>query len=120
MKKLLIIATLVAGAYSAQAQLKVGPHLSFPTGNANDVFSLVWGGDVYYMFASPNSFLNIGGASGYLNFVGDDVDNVQGVKYDNTGIIPLAVAGRATLFSTLTAGADVGFGLALDNDFDGG
>ena len=121
MKKLIIVIMLVAGVSVAQAQLKVGPHLALPTGNASDLYTLVWGADAYYMFANPNSFLNLGVASGYLNFVGDEQDTQVGkIKIDNAGFIPVAAAGRVVLFSTVAAGADVGYGIGVTGDSDGG
>lgn len=116
-----MIVILVAGVSAAQAQFKVGPHLALPTGSAGDLYTLVWGADAYYMFANPNSFLNLGIASGYLNFVGDEQDTQFGpVEIDNAGFIPIAAAGRVVLFSTIAAGADVGYGIGLDSDIDGG
>jgi len=116
-----MIAVLVSGVLTAQAQFKIGPHLALPAGDAADIYSFVWGADAYYMFGNPDAFVNLGVASGYLNFVGDEFESGgQNFEVDDAGFIPLAAAGRIVILSTLTAGADVGYGLGVSSDIDGG
>ena len=121
MKKLFLLVALVCTLGTAQAQFKIGPHLAFPTGDASDFYNLVWGGDIYYMFGKPDSFINLGAASGFLNFVGDEID-IAGTptEIDNAQFLPIAAAARIVFFSTLSAGADVGFGVGLNGGNDGG
>ena len=121
MKKLLVLAVMLTMFATAQAQFKVGPHIAFPVGTAADIYTLVWGADAYYMFGNPDAFVNLGVASGFLNFVGDEFESGgQTFDFDNAQFIPVAAAGRIVILSTLSAGADVGYGLGLNSDIDGG
>ena len=82
---------------------------------------MVIGADAYYYFSGPDSFLNLGATVGFRNFFGDEFE-IQGQTFqvDDIQFLPLALAGRFTLLSTLYAGADVGYALALTEDINGG
>lgn len=121
MRKFFILILFVAGAYSANAQLKVGPQIGVPVGENSDFYSLVWGADAYYMFGDPDAFLNFGAATGFFNFVGDDVDILgTTTEIDNAQFLPVAGAVRLVILSTLSAGADIGYGIGLNDGNDGG
>ena len=121
MKKIFLLAVMLTMFASANAQFKIGPHLALPAGDASDLYNLVWGADAYYMFGNPDAFVNLGVASGFLNFVGDEFESGgQTFEVDNAQFIPIAAAGRIVILSTLSAGADVGYGLGLNDGNDGG
>ncbi len=121
MKKLLTILLMSFVFASAQAQFKVGPQVALPAGDASDFYSFVWGVDAYYMFGNADRFLNFGPATGFINFIGDEVDIVgTPTEIDNAQFIPVAGALRFVILSTLTAGADVGYGIGLNEGNDGG
>ena len=123
MRKLIFIALLIGfvNLGNAQGVFKLGGNIGFATGDASDFYGAVLGADAYYYFGSPDAFINLGVTGGFRNFFGKD-EEFDGQTYsaDDIQMVPLAAAGRITILSTLYAGADVGYALAISDDFDGG
>jgi hypothetical protein len=119
-KNLLIIVFLVFG-FAAQAQFKLGINAGVPVGDVSDFYSFSAGADAYYMFGDPDKFFKVGATAGFINYFGKEADILgQTVKFDNTQFIPVGAAVRFTIFKFLTFGPDLGYGIGLDNEIDGG
>ncbi len=133
MKKLALFSFLFFAAISLQAQLKIGGFVGAPLGETSDYFKITVGADVYYMFGNnPDAFVKFGGATGFIDYIGDDRELDYGIeplyknipmgsgsKYDDAQFIPVAAAARINILGTLTAGADLGYAIGL-SDYDGG
>jgi len=121
MKKGLVFIMLLCFVFTAKAQFKIGVNGGVPVGDYSDFYKFNVGVDAYYMFRDPDKFFNLGAAAGFINYFGDEVD-VLGttVEYDNAQFIPVAAAARFTLFSLLTFGPDIGYGIGLNEGMDGG
>ena len=122
MKRILLSAAVLLIGLSAQAQLKVGVNGGLPVGDFSDFYKANFGADVYYYFVgADDEFFNLGLASGYSFFAGDDLE-ILGftVDVENAQFVPIAAAGRINLLEFLTAGADVGYGLGINDGNDGG
>lgn len=117
MKKALIICGLlvlsVTSAYS-QGGFKAGLNLGIPVGDVSDFYNLQFGADVAYMFGVANTFA-VGPMVGYSNFFPEDSDNS-----DNAQFVPIAAAGRLNLGSAFFLGADLGYGIGIEEGMDGG
>lgn len=118
MKKLLILFSFILVAQTSFAQFKIGPVVGIPTGDAGDLYSLMAGADLLYLFGgNPDALVKLGAATGFYNYFGDDID---GFSIDDAQFIPLAAAARVIIASTIVAGADLGYALALGSESDGG
>lgn len=124
MKKILLSLAAFCAFGVANAQengFKVGIHIGAPMGDAGDVYSLNFGGDVSYMWAMNDQF-SIGAATGYSYFSGKDIDSPLGgsVKI-NGAFIPIAASGQYSITESLFLGADLGYAFySGDGDGDGG
>ena len=117
MKKLLLtLVAVVAFSMSMQAQgnFEIGAAVGIPTSDAADISDFMIAIDAYYMFRQEDSFLNLGPTVGFRNFFVDFGDLENGV------FLPVGAAGRATIFGTLRAGADVGYAIGISDYLDGG
>lgn len=112
MKKLILLAALVAGSFSMNAQFYVGVNAGIPAGDASNTSSFALGLDATYMLSADEDF-NYGISSGFLNFFGKD-----GV--DDFSFIPLAMSGRYNTSEKFMIGADVGYALGASTGNDGG
>jgi len=118
MKKLVIAISLIFAAQVSFAQFKIGPAVGLPTGDAGDIYSLMAGADVLYLFGgNPDALLKFGAASGFYNYFGEDID---GFSVDDAQFIPIAGAARVIILDTIVAGADLGYGIGLGSESDGG
>jgi len=119
MKEFLLVAAMVFCVINAQSQVKIGINAGVPVGVASDYYNLSLGGDIYYMFGeSKDALLKFGATAGFINYFGDSTDS--GGEIDDIQFIPLAIAGRITVLSTLLFGADIGYGIQLGGEDDGG
>lgn len=116
MKKLLIIGALIMASFSAYPQggFKAGLNLGIPVGDISDNYNLQFGADVAYLFSVANTF-SVGPMLGYSNFFPDDSD-----LYDNVQFLPIAASGRLNLGSAFFLGADLGYGIGINDGNDGG
>ena len=123
MKKLLFIALLVGFVNfgNAQGVFKIGANVGLTAADASDISDVAIGADVYYYFANPDAFFNIGATAGFRNFFGKEFES-GGESYDvdDAQFLPIAAAGRFTILSTLYAGADVGYAIGISDFLDGG
>ena len=122
MKRILLSAAVLLIGFSASAQLKIGVNGGLPIGDNSDFYNANFGADLYYYFVgADDEFLNIGVASGYSFFAEGDA-NLGGLalEVENTQFIPVAAAARINFLEFLTAGADIGYGIGLNEDVDGG
>lgn len=116
MKKLILVAALVACSFSMNAQFSVGVSAGLPTGDASDVSSFALGVDVNYMFSSDKE-VDFGLAAGYLTYFGK---TVSGVEIDNVSFLPLAGALRYDASEKFMLGVDVGYAVGLSPDGNDG
>lgn len=116
MKKLLIIGALIMASFSAYPQggFKAGLNLGIPVGDLSDFYNLQFGADVAYMFGVADTF-SVGPMLGYSNFFPEESD-----VYDNVQFLPIAAAGRLSLGSAFFLGADLGYGIGINDGNDGG
>ena len=110
MKKLLIIGALIMASFSAYPQggFKAGLNLGIPVGDLSDFYNLQFGADAAYTFS-------VGPMLGYSNFFPEESD-----VYDNVQFLPIAAAGRLSLGSAFFLGADLGYGVGINDGNDGG
>ena len=115
MKKLLIIGALIMASFSAYPQggFKAGLNLGIPVGDLSDYSNLHFGADAAYMFGVADTF-SVGPMLGYSNFFPEDSDD------DNVQFLPIAAAGRLSLGSAFFLGADLGYGVGINDGNDGG
>ncbi|MDO5608073.1 MAG: hypothetical protein Q4G08_06430 [Capnocytophaga sp.] len=112
MKKILILVVALATFGWANAQsgeLRVGANVGLPVGDASDLFSLNAGVNVSYLIPVVEN-LKVGGLAGYSTFFGKDVN---GVKVDNIGYIPVAATAQYTLLENLFVGTDLGYAIGI-------
>ena len=55
--------------------------------------------------------------AGYSHYFGDEID---GFEVDDANFVPLAGTGRLRILSILFVGTDLGYALALSDEYDGG
>ena len=119
MKNLLVLLIVMFIGAQAKAQLKVGVNAGIPVGDASDFYSFSAGADVYYMFGeSKDALIKLGGTAGFVNYFGEEIDG--GGEVEDVQFIPVAIAGRITVLSTLLFGLDVGYGIGVSDGNDGG
>ena len=112
-KLLLLIIFLVGGVTSAHSQgdLRLGINAGVPVGDAADYSSFNAGADVAYLMGFGDIF-QVGPMVGYNHFFGEDgVDDLQ--------FLPIAATARFGL-AALELGLDLGYGLGISDDLDGG
>jgi hypothetical protein len=122
MKTTLLTALGILLGLTLQAQLKIGVNGGLPIGDLSDEYAANFGADIYYYFVGgEDDFYDFGLTAGYSLFTGNESE-VSGVivDVDNAQFMPLALAGRVNLWELLTAGADIGYGLGLNDGNDGG
>ncbi len=118
MKKLIILISMVLVTQASFGQLKIGPAIGIPVGDASEIYNLMAGADLLYLFGgNPDALVKLGVASGFYNYFGEDVD---GFSIDDAQFIPIAGAGRVIIAGTIVAGADLGYGIGLGSSSDGG
>ncbi len=121
MKKFLLVILAFTFAHHLSAQLKVGINAGVPIGDYSDFYTVSFGADVYYLFGEPDALLQLGLGTGYLNYIGDEVEILgTTLEIDNASFIPVAAAARFTLLKILTFGPDVGYGIGISEGNDGG
>lgn len=117
MKKLFllsIIAVFAIGGMNAQGQLNGSISAGIPTGDASDFTTFALALDVSYLFAISDDF-SAGPSIGYnTSFLDSDFDG------DNISFLPISASGRFNVSEQLTLGADVGYGVGLNDGNDGG
>ncbi len=116
MKKLFLL-TAIAGFFAfsgAKAQdaamsgpkLGIGAEFAFPMGDFGDVSKFGVGGSLQYQHPIANK-LNVTGSAGYLNFQGKDIEGT-GLKFANTGFIPVKAGLRYFLAENIFVAGELG------------
>lgn len=117
MKKLFllsIIAVFSIGSLNAQGQFQAGISGGIPTGDASDFTTFAIALDLSYLFELSDD-LRVGPSLGYnTSFLDSDFDG------DNISFLPIAASGRLDVSEEFTLGADVGYGVGLNDGNDGG
>jgi hypothetical protein len=93
----------------------LGLHLGIPVGDYEDFANFTLGLDVSYLFNVDDGF-DVGIAIGYINFFSKDLN---GFKFPDLGIIPIAASTRVALGQEWFIGIDLGYGI-ITNENSGG
>jgi hypothetical protein len=107
---LVLLAAGLTSAYS-QGDLRLGVNAGVPVGDAADVSSFNAGADVAYLMGFGDTF-QVGPMVGYSHFFGDD-------DSEDFQFLPIAATARFGL-AGLELGLDLGYGLGISDDLDGG
>ncbi|MEX0997413.1 MAG: hypothetical protein WDZ45_10225 [Flavobacteriaceae bacterium] len=124
MKKLIIMTAIaVFGFTSVQAQdngVKLGLNAGIPVGDSGDGSSFGIAIDAAYLVTVADSF-QVGPAIGYQHYFSKEYDGPFGttIEPDDFQFIPIAGAARFDL-DGLFFGADLGYAIGINDDFDGG
>lgn len=120
MKKLMLCLTaiLFIGSVQAQGTFKIGAMAGIPLGDASDVSSFVLGADAYYFFGKRNALVTVGPTVGFRNYFGDEI--APGVSAEDARFVPIALAGRISIFGIVRGGVDVGYGIGISDFLNGG
>lgn len=121
MKKLMLLAAMVAFGFTAKAQdFNAGISAALPIGDAGDSYTFGVNLDANYLWEVSESF-NAGVAAGYHHYFGDSVE-VLGTSFDvdDAGFLPIAAAGRFAVSEEFTLGADLGYAIGLSPDGNDG
>jgi len=120
MKKLFLIALMVMAGYSAKAQFSAGVYGALPVGDAGDFSSFGLGVDLTYLFDVADTF-GVGPTVGVAHFFTDDIETPVGtVEITDVTFLPVALAGRFHVSDAFTLGADLGYGVGINDGNDGG
>lgn len=116
MKRSLIVLALVMTSFLgySQGSFKAGLNVGIPTGDVSEAYNVHFGADVAYMFGIADRFA-VGPLVGYSNFFPEDSD-----LYDNAQFLPVAASGRFGITDQFFLGADLGYGVGLNDGNDGG
>ena len=115
-KVVLTVVAVIAFGLSSLGQVgpQLGGHLGIPTGDTEDATSLNLGLDASYLWWVSDSFY-AGLSTGYTTWLlKDEFDG------DNLSFIPVAATGNVILGENWLLGADVGYGIGLNDGNDGG
>jgi|SRR5690625_3548744 len=119
MKKLFVVLIAFLSFSFAKAQdtgVKLGVHLDIPVGDASDITSIGFGGDIAYMFDISEEF-KVGPSIGYLNYTGK---KEHGEKRDNLGFVPIAGSAKYSLAENFFIGADLGYAIGVSPSYNKG
>lgn len=123
MKKLSLAIVLSFIGISAFSQgFRAGLNVGLPSGDAEELHSFSLGLDINFFWQVTNT-LDVGVATGYSNFFGEEVDfgSFGTVDVEDAGFIPLAGAARLYLSYKFIVGADLGYAIAITpDDSEGG
>ncbi|MBA0884119.1 hypothetical protein [Flavobacterium undicola] len=115
MKKI-ILTTMVLFAFGfANAQsgsFKLGAHVGLPTGDMKDASSVNLGVDVAYTWSVAEG-LDAGITTGYTTYLGKK-------GWGDVSFIPVAATAQFTLTDNWFIGADLGYGIGVNDGNDGG
>ncbi|KPH14507.1 hypothetical protein [Chryseobacterium sp. ERMR1:04] len=114
MKKLLLGAFVLLGSIAqAQEGFKLGAHFGVPVSDANGISSLTLGINGTYLW-NVTKGLDVGLATGYSHFFGKD-------SWDDFGFIPVAASGKYKFSGIpIFIGLDLGYGISVQGEIDGG
>lgn len=116
MKKLILAAVVMfsMGLTSVSAQeLKIGAHAGVPVGDVSDVSDFTLGASFSYLW-SPAGMFKVGPKIGYEHFF------VKSEYGDDFSFLPIAAEGRVALGDAVFVGLDLGYGIGVSSNNDGG
>ncbi len=124
MKKIRLFVLFTLLSLSVQGQgFHAGTYIGLPTGETADIYSFSLGAEIGYLWPVSNDF-SLGTAVGYSHIFGKSETRGSyfgGVPvWDNVAFLPIAVATRLSLSNTFTLGADIGYGIGITDDNEGG
>lgn len=127
MKKIFFVVMAVFGlAANAQGQFNVGLNVGLPLENKGEPKSFALLAEVNYLFEISDEF-KIGPSVAYNVLFGRDTSIGTGftgqkatVEGEIVNFLPLAVAGRFNPSEDFILGADLGYGVTLDKEEEGG
>ncbi|MES2240009.1 MAG: hypothetical protein V4497_07085 [Bacteroidota bacterium] len=115
MKKIILtVAALFAfGFANAQSgAFRLGAHVGLPTGDIKDGSSVNLGVDVAYTWSVAEG-LDAGITTGYTSYLGKK-------GWGDASFVPVAATAQFTLTDNWFIGADLGYGIGVNNGNDGG
>ncbi|HKK12510.1 MAG TPA: hypothetical protein VJ945_06735 [Flavobacteriaceae bacterium] len=114
MKKIfLCIALTIFGLTAVNAQgFKLGANVGIPVGDASDYYNFNIALDVNFLWPTSGDF-EFGLATGFSNGFGKD-------GADDAQFLPVAGAGRFNVSEDFLIGADIGYGIGINDGNDGG
>jgi len=118
MKKIILLFVIaIFGFANVNAQgFKLGANVGIPTGYASDFSSFSIGADVNFLWQVSDTF-DAGLAAGFSHsFVKEKWDSF----IDDVQFLPIAAAGRYNPSENFKIGADLGYGIGINDGNDGG
>lgn len=116
---------MMALGFSAMAQdvdrttFKAGFYAGLPMGDASDFSSFGLGLDLGYHWG-VSELIDVGLATGFMNAFVDTDSTVGASDFDDFQILPLAAAFRIYPTYSFKLGADVGYGVGINEGNEGG
>ncbi|MCO4821990.1 MAG: outer membrane beta-barrel protein [Flavobacteriaceae bacterium] len=116
----LVLTFLWTSDSNAQSGLSIGGGVTIPIGEATNFSSVGFMLDVNYLFEISES-VDVGLASGFVNVFGKEEKRALiTIDHDDFKYIPLAAAARVTLTNNMVVGVDLGYAIAVSDNWDGG
>ncbi|WP_299159503.1 outer membrane beta-barrel protein [uncultured Tenacibaculum sp.] len=119
MKKLLCTIVLVITALTANAQdgqFNLGINGGLPIGDFDKTHSFTLGAEVNYLFEVAENF-KVGPSVAFINYFGKEENNIG---FGDIQFLPVSAAARYNLSEKFSFGADLGYGIGINNGNDGG
>lgn len=104
---------------NAQEGIKAEVTVGATIGDAADVFGINYGAAASYLYPVMDN-LHVGGKVGIDIFSGKDVGMGSNFKAKNMTLIPITASAQFDFADQFFAGADLGYALSLNNDYNGG
>ncbi|AOZ98236.1 MULTISPECIES: hypothetical protein [Flavobacterium] len=114
MKKIILTTAAIFAFGFANAQsgaFKLGAHVGLPTGDMKDISSVNLGADLAYTWSVAEG-LDAGITTGYTTYLGKD-------GWDDASFIPVAATAQFTLTNNWFIGADLGYGIGVNDGNEG-
>ncbi len=131
MKKLFLAIAMVTFGLALNAQkgtFNVGANIGLPVGDAGDVSSFSYGGEVNYLFELSEKF-ELGASFSYIQFLGKEVTRTFNTGAGTVTVtadapsnayLPIAAAGRYNVSEKFVLGADLGYAIGVDTGLESG
>lgn len=117
---ILLVTFLWASNSQAQSGLSIGGGVTIPLGEATNFSSVGFMVDVNYLYELSET-VDVGLATGFANVFGKKEQRALiTIDHDDFKYIPLAGAARVTLSNNMVVGIDLGYAIAVSDNWDGG
>ena len=114
MKKVVLAAFAVLAFVSVNAQdFRAGVSAGLPVGDASDFTSVALSADLGYL-VPVSDVVELGPTVGYTGYIKEHSNG------NSISFLPVAASGRFNLTESFTLGADLGYGIGLNDGNDGG